>query len=82
MDVIGQFGGEVWFNFGDCDLVIYVQCMLCLWVGVMFSDVIDELCSVFSICLQLVLMSDDLVCMVIEMKDDGDFVFQYYFVCD
>ncbi len=79
MAALKSLGGEDWFNLGDGDLALHVLRGAALARGERLSSVISAFARSWSLTLDILPMSDDVVATWID-SDEGDMPFQHYFV--
>lgn len=81
MSVLGDLGGETWFNLGDGDLALHVERTRRLAAGESLTKVTSDVTQRLGIRVPVLPMSDDPVRTVVHTGDD-DLAFQHYFVRD
>lgn len=81
MAVLGELGGETWFNLGDGDLALHVLRTSQLNEGRSLGEVTGDLARSMGITVDVIPMSDDPVRTMVK-TEDGDLSFQHYFVRD
>ena len=79
MHVLGQLGGETWFQLGDGDLALHVERTRRLAGGEPLSAVIDDVRRRLGVATRLLPMSDDAVRTLVHTAE-GTLAFQEYFV--
>lgn len=78
-EIVGQLGGETWFNLGDRNFALHLRRTEMLRQGRTLSQVTADLRSRLGVTHRIAPMSDEPVRMVIRTAG-GDHAFQDYFV--
>ena len=79
LEVLGQFGGETWFQIGDKDLALHLLRQQLLAQQLTMSDVIQHLCETMGIRHKIFPMTDSFVQTMVRTTTET-MEFQRYFV--
>lgn len=79
MDSLTRLGGPDWFNLGDRDLGTHLERTRRLKQGSLLSEITRDFCQSWGIAPAIFPMSDDF-CPTIVLSDEGELLFQEYFV--
>jgi LPPG:FO 2-phospho-L-lactate transferase len=79
MEVLGQLGGETWFQLGDRDLALHVARTQAMAAGGSLTAFMADIASRLGIAAKILPMTDDAVRTIVETAE-GNLPFQRYFV--
>ncbi len=74
-----QLGGPAWFRLGDRDLGTHLERTRLLRTGLSLSEVTQKFCAAWGVKQRILPMSDQPVRTIVQ-TDQGDLMFQEYFV--
>jgi LPPG:FO 2-phospho-L-lactate transferase len=82
---ISELNGVDWFKIGDRDLATHIERTQRLAIGQRLSEIVHDFCRSWGIRIAILPMTDDPVATIVITVENGELVFQEYFVhqhCD
>jgi len=76
---LDELGGPTWFRLGDRDLGTHLERTRLLAEGLALSEVTKKFCELWGVAPSVLPMSDDHILTMVQ-SDEGELVFQDYFV--
>jgi LPPG:FO 2-phospho-L-lactate transferase len=80
LSMLGEYGGETWFNLGDRDLATHIFRTKMLREGLTLTQVTKKIAGLLNIRVNILPMSDERVETMIRIKGGGKINFQRYLV--